>query len=218
MYKVYQRLQESEDLEFSDEDLGGLKTLNIVAENKDYYIFKPRNAQEFKYFFPLIEIGDYSSAFILVNKNADIGLCFIADGVILNSLRDYVDHSIIEILKSVWQDFDNIYYSKPFIFSPRYTQKDYNIFFSRHKNYEGYLDLSFNSRLISLGELETVSKDLILVECSNLRDLGNLHTVEYSLFLTDTPIKSLGNLKKVGETIVGFSGDKSKYPQFEFRN
>jgi hypothetical protein len=78
------------------------------------------------------------------------------------------------------------------------------------------LDLS-DSSIKRLNKLNTVGGNLFLNN-TPLRDLGNLTTVGGKLFLTGTLIQDLGNLTSVGSYIVGFKGDKSKYPQFDFKD
>ena len=66
----------------------------------------------------------------------------------------------------------------------------------KQKHIKGNLNL-YNTKIESLGNLQSVGGDLDLEDCTELESLGNLESVYGSLNLKHTPIKSLGNLKNV---------------------
>ena len=82
-----------------------------------------------------------------------------------------------------------------------------------------------NSDIEDLGKLKHVGLELPnrvvkyvrlnLSNCEYLTSLGNLEIVNGEINLTKSSVMDLGKLKKC-DKIIGFTGDKSKYPQFTF--
>lgn len=66
---------------------------------------------------------------------------------------------------------------------------------------KGNLDLE-GSSIESLGSIREIHGDLSLFKTNNIESLGNLEKVKGNLFLTLSNVKSLGQLKFVGKTIV----------------